>query len=250
MIVGGPRVMFDSVDPAAFPDPGEVSFDVTAGYVDGRWPSSAGIKARFPDLPHLSIAVFSKNDADCLDIEPGNAIPEQAPAWLDRQYARGMARPVIYCGNSSIVAVRSAVGARPFWWWSANWSRVPHIDPGADATQWNDRGPNGENVDQTSMSEELYTYLQGDRMALTQPELDAIGKAAADAIYARRFPKQGSADTTSLGDLVVWSEPVAIREASRVVNSLPKALSDADIARIAAAIAPTVADLLASRLKD
>jgi hypothetical protein len=202
--------------------------------VDGRWPSSAGIKARFPDLPHLSIAVFSKDDADCLDIEPGDATPDQAPAWLDRQYARGMARPVIYCGSSSIVAVRLAVGARPFWWWSANWSRVPHIDPGADATQWNDQGPNGENVDQTSLSEELYIYLQGDRMALTQPEIDAIATATANKILDARIPKQGSNDTTSLRDFLTWSEPIAIREADRVVKAIPAPPTVDEIAKAVA----------------
>jgi hypothetical protein len=212
------RVMFDSVDPAAFPDPAEVPFDVTAGYVNGRWPSSVGIKARFPDLPHLSIAVTVAADADCLDIEPGDATAEQAPAWLDRQYARGMARPVIYCGISSIAAVRRAVGSRPFWWWSANWTRVPHIDPGADATQWDDKGPNGENVDQSQVSPAFYAYLQGDRMPRTLTDDDV--KAIVDAVFARRFQKIGSTDTTSLGDLIVWSEPVVTAQADRVVKAV------------------------------
>ena len=153
--------MFDSVSAEAFPDSG---FDATAGYVAGRYPSSGPIKKRFPNLPHLTIAVTSKQDAQCLDVEPGDAIPEEAPGWFDRAGTGD----IIYsmAGWSSLVI--AAMGERKFLLWSAHYTGRPHICgpdscgyPQADATQWTDKGPNGENVDQSLISDRFYSAIGG-----------------------------------------------------------------------------------------
>lgn len=86
-----------------------------------------------------------------------------------------------------------------------------------------------------------------DNMAdLTPQNLADIGKAAADAVYARRFPKQTvPGDTTSLGDLIVWAEPVAVGQANRViaaVKALPAEPTAEDIAEAVVALLPDGAD--------
>ena len=81
---------------------------------------------------------------------------------------------------------------------------------------------------------------------LSQATIDAIGKAAADAVYARRFPKQTNPkDTTSLGDLIVWSEPVALGQADRIiaaVKALPVEPTAEEIAEAVVALMPDGTD--------
>lgn len=224
------RVMFDSVDATMFPDPTKVPFDVTAGYVNGRWPSSSAIKARFPNLPHLSISVTSTGVADCCDVENSDLTADQVPAWVDNYWNRRLARPVVYCGNGDIAAVRTAMGSRPFWWWSAHWKvpRVAFIDPGADATQWNDTGPNGEGVDQTLMSDAFYAAISGDNMALTQADVDLI----LDAPITRQ-PGNDPKSTTSLRSVLAYFDAVEGGSLDRIlaaIKALPPELTPGQVA--------------------
>ena len=81
--------MYDSVTLSALPKGAEAY----AGYVNGAWPT-------YKDLPpskyKLSIAVNVSGNARCLDVETGDATPEQAPAWVKSQHARGVQMPVVY----------------------------------------------------------------------------------------------------------------------------------------------------------
>lgn len=83
-----------------------------AGYVDGRFAWLPTDWDRFPNRPHLSIAVLpTTNDGDVLDVEAGNATADQAPAWVAMRRAAGLARPVIYTSASNADAVRFALTA-------------------------------------------------------------------------------------------------------------------------------------------
>lgn len=149
--------MFDSIYVAQIPASG---MDAVAGYVGGKWPTFAELVKRFPNLPALSIAVTSQQDGQCLDVETGDATPALVPGWLDRQAQLHPGRtPIIYCSASWIPAVRTNAGGRKYLLWSAHYGKGPHIcSPSvcgyqqADATQWTDKGPNGETVDQTLMT--------------------------------------------------------------------------------------------------
>jgi hypothetical protein len=102
--------MYDAVDISQIPsNPAAV-----AGYVDGAWQTAHALAARFPHARLLTIAVFAADDADCLDIETGDATPAQAAAWYARQKARGAQRPCLYASvelmQTQVVPVLKAAG--------------------------------------------------------------------------------------------------------------------------------------------
>ena len=160
------HVLYDSVNVGAIPN-GAAAPAATAGYVDGWYNNSAAMRAAFPNIPHISIAVFASDDAMALDCEPGDATIQQAPGWVDRQHARGNPLPIVYTSASNIAALRALMGGRNFLLWSAHYTGTPHLCgggcgyPGADATQFWDHGTHGENIDMTLMSDAFYVAIGG-----------------------------------------------------------------------------------------
>lgn len=139
--------MYDAITVDAIP-PDAIA---AAGYVDGAWPTAALLAGRFPHV--LTVAVSAAHDADCLDIETGDANPESAASWYLRQRARGISRPALYASASvmqaSVVPVIEAAGIirSAVRLWSAHYTGKPHIcGPAscgamsieADGTQWTD----------------------------------------------------------------------------------------------------------------
>lgn len=153
-------VMYDSTSVADMPAGG----DADAGYTAGIWPTYSAVVAKFPHAHHVSIAVASRFDADALDIEKGDATPDVAPAWVRRQQARGIARPIMYASQSlmpSVLAVLASAGIdrSQVRLWTAHYGRGLHIcSPAecgargftADATQWSDHGSIGNGHYDTS----------------------------------------------------------------------------------------------------
>src|SRR4051812_10696079 len=104
------RLMYDTTDiPATSIPP---TAQMVAGYVNGSWPSFNAVRQRAPGAAAVSIAVNTSADADVLDVETGDARPDQTHDWVARQKARGLHRPSIYCPSSSYGAVRN--GTREF----------------------------------------------------------------------------------------------------------------------------------------
>ncbi len=142
--------MFDSVDLSQVPQ----SAQAVAGYVGGKWPTYGEAVKRFPNAKHLSIAINATEDAECLDVETGDATPAEAPAWVHRQQSRGVRRPVLYANFSTmpqVVGALKGAGINPLLdvrLWVAHYTYVPHIPLGYDACQWTDRAM-GRNLDQS-----------------------------------------------------------------------------------------------------
>lgn len=136
-------VMYDSTEPNQIPTvPDEPQ--AVAGYVGGKWPTFRELTNRFPHARRLSIAINANEDADCLDIETGDAAPIYAPAWVHRQKALGKHRPCVYANRSTMPAVErallaSGINLHEIRRWVADYTGVPHFLPGADAVQWTDR---------------------------------------------------------------------------------------------------------------
>jgi hypothetical protein len=160
-----------------------------AAYVDGSvgdQPNYAYIVSTFPRAEHLSIALFASNNADCLDVEPGAAVPSDIPGWYARQVARGIERPVIYASastmNDQILPVLSQAGiARAKTrLWSAHYGLGEHIcgphscgqlSIDADGTQWTSSAM-GLVLDQSLLLDTFFTTASTDPIP-TEDELQS-----------------------------------------------------------------------------
>lgn len=148
--------MFDSVTPTQIP----ANAKAVAGYVNGLWPTWDTVCRLFPHAKHLSIAVNAHADAEALDIERGDAINEDAPAWLRRQQKRGVKQPVLYTSVSNAQALvellrRNGISRSEYRLWTAHYTYKAHrcssvcgfgFTAGADATQYSDHAL-GKNLD-------------------------------------------------------------------------------------------------------
>lgn len=161
--------MLDSVTVANLP----AGADAYAGYIDGGFQTFHLLKRLFPAARLLSIAVFASGDAECLDIENGDATPAQAPSWVRRQHARGITRPVLYANAATMPAVVDALGGIPrasYRLWSAHYDSghgahicgpatcaFPRV-PACDGTQWRDNAPGagGSKVDESLLRPDFF----------------------------------------------------------------------------------------------
>lgn len=129
------RTMYDSVNPAAIP----ADAQLVAGYVDGRYVWTAEAWNRFPSAVQVTIAVFPDTNAGVvLDVERGNATPDQAPGWVMRRRAAGV-DPSVYCTLYAWPAVRqafAAAGVPEPHYWIAHWDAVSDLPDGAVAKQY------------------------------------------------------------------------------------------------------------------
>lgn len=99
--------MFDSIDVSQIP----AQAGAVAGYLNGRWVTLPKLQREFPAAHRLSITVTASADADCLDVENGDATVTQAPGWVKRQLARGLYRPVVYAQASTMGTLLAALEA-------------------------------------------------------------------------------------------------------------------------------------------
>jgi hypothetical protein len=160
--------MYDSTNVGTLP-PGA---DAYAGYVQGAFLTFPALQRLFaPSGAHLlSIAVFASGDADCLDIESGDATIAQAPGWVKRQLARGAHRPCLYTSVSNMDALVTAlsgagISRAEIRLWSAHYGQGKHIcGPGAcgltghacDGTQWTDAAL-GRSLDESVLLSDFFS---------------------------------------------------------------------------------------------
>jgi hypothetical protein len=169
--------MLDSVTVANLP-PGA---DAYAGYADGRFANLTALRARFPGKRILEIAVFASTDAECADCETGDMAPAQIPAWVKRQIARGVHRPVVYASISVMPAVLAALTAEGITrsqvrLWSAHYGAGKHICTGMDGTQFTDTAPGtgGSLVDESLLAGD---FFQEADMPITDADAAKIATA-------------------------------------------------------------------------
>jgi|SRR5215469_2870907 len=156
-------VMYDSIDLSQFPP----NPPAVAGYVGGHWPTYPELVKKFPNAHHLSIAVTASQNARCLDVEPGDATPEQAPGWFANHADHSQGTPVLYTSASGVqhlinVMTNAGYARNRYLVWSAHYTFYSHIcSPGtcgyptADATQWTDKS-GGKNLDESLCSDAFF----------------------------------------------------------------------------------------------
>jgi hypothetical protein len=104
---------------------------MVAGYINGNYAWTQTDWDLFPHANHVTISITaSENAGDVLDVEPGNATPEQTAGWIEQRKASGYYRPTIYCNAATIPAVRQGTGAYilgvDYDIWAADWTGSPH----------------------------------------------------------------------------------------------------------------------------
>jgi hypothetical protein len=103
-----------------------------AGYVNGTYAWSQAQWSLFPHADHVTISVTAAaNAGDVLDVETGDARPDQAAGWIAMRMAAGLYRPTIYCSRSVIPAVRQGTGSfvlgKDYDIWVAEYTGSPHL---------------------------------------------------------------------------------------------------------------------------
>jgi len=246
--------MADSVDVTHLPD----GYDCYAGYTSGLFPTWPAVKRIFAQFHLLSIAIDAAHDADCLDIEGGDATNAEAPGWIKRQMRRGEPRPCVYtsAGNAAAlirVIEDAGIARSQFRLWSAHYGEGKHICgpgvcgfPAADGTQWTDTAPgrNGSEIDESVLRDGFF----GGSVSLTGPEhwddkdwqavsahgigLWWLAHAAAGTVTSG-MSAQEKANVTAAHKALTGLVPTTAAVAAAVVAALPPAaaggLTQADV---------------------
>src|ERR1700731_2734793 len=114
---------------------------MVAGYINGPFAWSQADWNLFPDADHVTISITAgANAGDVLDVESGDATPDQTAGWIAMRKAAGLYRPTIYCSLDVVPAVRVGTGSyildKDYDIWVAHYTGVPHSEPGCAATQY------------------------------------------------------------------------------------------------------------------
>lgn len=157
---------FDSIDVSQLPYGTGLCY---AGYVGGNWPTYSALLRLFAGHHILSIAVNAGQNAECLDIETGDATIAQAYAWYNRQKSRGVARPCLYIQASNMSALEATMAANgiargSYRLWSAHYTNSAHLcapnacgygRSQADATQFSMTAM-GRNLDESMLRPDFF----------------------------------------------------------------------------------------------
>ncbi len=128
------RTMYDGVNSLAagiardFP-----VAEMVAGYLTGQYAWTAAEWALFPHAAHVTIVTTaSANAGDVLDVEAGDAKPQDAHDWIAMRKRAGLYRPTIYCSLSVVPAIRQQtrelVLGRDYDLWVADWDGTTKPD--------------------------------------------------------------------------------------------------------------------------
>lgn len=206
--------MYDAIDISQIPS----GATAVAGYTAGKWPTAAHLAATFPHTQLLTIAVTAADDAECLDIETGDATPADAAGWYERQKARGITRPCLYASagmmDSDVVPVILAAGiARTsVRLWSAHYTLEPHIcGPAscremsieADGTQWTDRAM-GRALDESLLAADFFATTPPPAQNWTDAmiaDLPTLVQGNADKAGAVQYVRRMQALVKVIGDV-------------------------------------------------
>ena len=186
--------MFDSVTVSEIPK----GATAVAGYVNGRYQTYPSLVSGFPNAHKLSIAVSSRFDADCLDVELGDATNAVAPGWVKRQLDRGVKKPVVYTSVSNAFKLldtlaQAGIKREDIRLWTAHYTFVPHLCtahcgfgmPGvADATQYHDHAL-GRNLDASLVQDDFFGVVPVPVVVENPPQ----GESKKDTPFRKLWPK-------------------------------------------------------------
>ena len=135
--------MYDGINSLApgiareFPDATKI-----AGYDNGRYAWTLADWNLFPHADHIHISVTaSANMGDVLDVETGDATPDQTHGWISMRKSAGLFRPTIYCSLDTAQAVRDGtreyILGKDYDMWVARYDgSTQNVYTGASAKQY------------------------------------------------------------------------------------------------------------------
>jgi hypothetical protein len=133
-----PFTFYDSVLPSVVP-PGQP----IATYSTGPFAVSPYQVAGHSKVLWIDTNGSSPQTAGALDVEPGDATPSIAAQWVQQRLtAKPTATAIIYTTLGEWSLVQAAIGTLPssmqshVKYWIADPNGIPHMVPGASATQW------------------------------------------------------------------------------------------------------------------
>jgi peptidoglycan hydrolase-like protein with peptidoglycan-binding domain len=206
--------MADSI----FVDNLPAGYDCYLGYADGKWPTAAALRAKFPGKPVISLTVFGgATVADGCDIEAGDLTTVEGAEWASWRLATAPAeKPVLYASASRVADLitelaglgidRSRVRIL-----SAHYAGSHICGPGAcsfpaaDGTQWTDaaEGLHGSQVDESLLS-------AGFLGAVPQPAPQPTWEAIVALVPAVKLSDTGQGVKNWQGLCGAHGHPVAI----------------------------------------
>lgn len=128
------RLAYDSTKVEAIPSDAVMVF----GYNDGRPNNIAAMRAAFPHAIVVEITVDPALPGDVLDIENGDALPAQAPAWalMMRRLGRVPTCYVALGTWGAVLAAFTAAGVAQPLYGVAHFDNVQELIPGAIYKQY------------------------------------------------------------------------------------------------------------------
>jgi hypothetical protein len=130
---GGNVLMYDGIDVAKWP--AGVQWGLV--YTDGLFANQVAARARFPQAAFQTISAVGKVPAEWVDCEPGCVFPALRAVSLYKTWKPQGCRGVYFpeASRADIVVAARRLGANPQLF-GADWTNVPHINPGEAETQW------------------------------------------------------------------------------------------------------------------
>jgi len=170
------RLMYDAVTPENIPR----NAAMVAGYLNGPYAWTWNDWNMFPNAVKVRISVRANYpDGHVLDVEPGDATPEEAPEWVRLRRISGLAMPTIYCNLSTWPAVRNAFLRRAMpepLYWIAHYDGKFNIPSGAIAKQYL---PNYEGTDHSAVAD-FWPGVDGDLHPSSNGEPDMLDRIPQD----------------------------------------------------------------------
>jgi hypothetical protein len=132
-----PYKIYDSVTPSSIP-----TGKAAAVYSNGAYQASTASVSGRPSVVWIDTN-GSNTSANALDVEPGDATPAGAAAWVQAKLTKNPNQDaIVYTFKSDWGQVISNVNALPGWmhshvkYWIADPTGTEHVLPGSTATQW------------------------------------------------------------------------------------------------------------------
>jgi hypothetical protein len=125
--------MYDGIDVARWP----ANTQWGLVYTDGNFANAVAARARFPNARFQTISAIGVVPAEWVDCEPGCVYPPPRAVFLYKTWKPQGCRGVYFQESirADVAAAARNLGAAPELF-GADWTGIPHIDPGEAETQF------------------------------------------------------------------------------------------------------------------